>query len=98
MPAKIKLSVDGDNRIDLVSEDNDKIKTVSDKVDMTETTIIENTNYEILENKPAIEGNTLIGDKSLDQLGITKDSLGINPDSIGLSGAGEYAIYMLFHS
>ena len=98
MPAKIKLSVDEDNRIDLVSEDNDKIKTVSDKVDMTETTIIENTNYEILENKPAIEGNTLIGDKSLDQLGITKDSLGINPNSIGLSGAGEYAIYMLFHS
>lgn len=67
-------------------------------------TVIEGTNnYEELENKPSIEGNTLIGDMSLTQLGITAgnlditaDSLGITPDGIGLKTAGASSIMSLF--
>ena len=63
-----------------------------------------NTDYEVLENKPSIEGNVLIGDKTLDQLGITAEnldvtaeSLGITPESIGCDTCGAYAIAELFN-
>ena len=61
--------------------------------------------YEELDNKPSIEGNVLIGDKTLEQLGITAEnldvtaeSLGITPEEIGIDSADEYDIYNLFHS
>lgn len=34
--------------------------------------------YEALDNKPRIEGNVLVGDKRLAQLGITTDNLGLD--------------------
>jgi len=62
------------------------------------------TNYNLLSNKPSIEGNVLMGDKTLEQLGITAESLdvtaeslGITPESIGVDSADEYDIYNLFH-
>ena len=96
MSAKINLHVRGDP----------EIKLKSDAVDMTKNTyIVENTDYEVLENKPSIEGNELIGDKTLQQLGITPenlditaDSLGITPEDLGMGTADTYDIYMLFHS
>lgn len=95
MPAKISLHVDTDNTVQLES----------DLVDMTVTEEIVSNDYNVLKNKPSIEGNELIGDKSLEQLGITKDSLditaeslGITPEAMGMDTAGTYSIYSLFHS
>jgi len=94
MSAQMSLFTDKDNQI----------KITSDAVDMTKT-VIETTDYNKLENKPSIEGNELIGNKTLDELGINKDSLditaetlGITPESIGMDTADEYSIYSLFHS
>lgn len=67
-------------------------------------------NYEDLENKPAIEGNVLIGDMHLDELGITAENmditaeslginaetLGITPEDIGLQPAGAFKVAELF--
>lgn len=67
--------------------------------------------YNALENHPSIMGNELVGDKTLDQLGITAqnmdvnaeslgitaESLGITPEDIGVGVASSYDVYMLFH-
>lgn len=93
--ARINLHVRGDPAIELKS---DAVSIV------TEEEVV-NTDYEALDNKPSIEGNVLIGDKSLEQLGITAEnldvtaeSLGITPENLGLDTADTYDIYSLFHS
>lgn len=93
MGAKISLHVRGDPAIELASD-----AVVFEGEGGT-------TDYNMLENKPSIEGNVLIGDKTLEQLGITADglditaeSLGITPEEIGIDSADEYDIYNLFHS
>lgn len=80
------------------SRPDPSIRLISDSVNMSINNVVGTTNYEELENKPAIEGNTLIGDKTLEQLGITKEnmditaeSLGINADSLGIN-AGSLGI------
>ena len=90
--AHISLHVDNDPTLNLDS-------------DSVEMNTVVNDDYNILKNKPSIEGNELIGDKSLDQLGITKDSLdisieslGITPEAMGMDTADTYSIYSLFHS
>lgn len=94
MGARINLHVRGDPAIELKS----------DAVSIEHHEEIVNTDYEVLENKPSIEGNVLIGDKTLDQLGITAEnldvtaeSLGITPESIGCDTCGAYAIAELFN-
>lgn len=91
-------------RMSLFTDEDNQIKITSDAVNMTKT-IIETTDYNKLENKPSIEGNELIGNKTLDELGINKDSLditaetlGITPESMGMDTSDEYSIYSLFHS
>ena len=99
-------------RINLRTDDDANLRLKSDSVNMSENIIVESTDYNLLENKPSIEGNELIGDKTLDELGINKDSLnitadslgitseslGITPESIGINSADTYSIYSLFHS
>ena len=53
--------------------------------------------YEMLDNKPSIEGNILAGDKTLDELGITAEGLDVTAESLGIGLAKEYDIYSLFH-
>lgn len=67
-------------------------------------------NYNALSNHPSIMGNELIGDKTLEELGITpqnmdvtaeslgisKESLGLTPEDVGVGTAGAYDVYMLF--
>lgn len=91
--------------INLHSEEDSILKLESDSVNLPDVNIIDNVDYNILENKPSIEGNELIGDKTLGELGINKDSLditseslGITPESIGMGSADTYSIYSLFHS
>lgn len=91
-------------QMSLFTDEDNQIKITSDAVNMNKT-IIETTDYNKLENKPSIEGNELIGNKTLDELGINKDSLditaetlGITPESMGMDTADEYSIYSLFHS
>lgn len=100
------------SQIHLHSEEEGHIGLASDAILIGGNTIIESTDYNKLENKPSIEGNELIGDKSLSELGITKDSLnitpeslgitadslGITPESMGMNTADTYSIYSLFHS
>ena len=93
------------SRMHLHSDEEGRIKFTSDAVHIGGNTIIESTDYNKLENKPSIEGNELIGNKTLYELGITKDSLditaeslGITPESMGMSTADAYSIYSLFHS
>lgn len=93
MGAKVSLHVRGDSAIELTSD-----AVVIGGEGGT-------TDYNLLSNKPSIEGNVLIGDKTLDELGITAErlditaeSLGITPEEIGLDSADEYDIYNLFHS
>lgn len=94
MGARINLHVRGDPALEFES----------DPVVIGSETIIGTTDYEELENKPSIEGNVLVGDKTLEQLGITAEgmditaeSLGITPEDIGLDTADTYDIYSLFH-
>ena len=94
MAARISLHVRGDPAIELASD-----AVVMDGGEGG------TTDYEELSNKPSIEGNVLIGDKTLEQLGITAEnldvtaeSLGITPEEIGIDSADEYDIYNLFHS
>lgn len=86
MAARISLHVRGDPAIELASD-----AVVMDGGEGG------TTDYEELSNKPSIEGNVLIGDKTLEQLGITAEQLGITPEEIGLDSADEYDIYNLFH-
>ena len=73
-------------RIGLYTDKDGRIKITSDAVHVDKETIIEETtDYNKLENKPSTEGHELIGDKSLDQLGITKDALDITADSLGIT-------------
>ncbi len=87
MAARISLHVRGDPAIELASD-----AVVFDGGGDGGT-----TDYDELDNKPSIEGNVLIGDKTLEQLGITAEQLGITPEEIGLDSADEYDIYNLFH-
>lgn len=88
-----------------------KILRLKTDGDIHNETIFEGTkDYEELENKPAIEGNVLIGDMSLDQLGITAEnmditaeslginaeSLGITPEDLGMATAGAFKVASLF--
>lgn len=91
--------------ISLHVDEDPKLRLESDSVDINVTEEIVNDDYNVLKNKPSIEGNELIGDKSLEQLGITKDSLditaeslGITPEAMGMDTADTYSIYSLFHS
>lgn len=86
MGAKVSLHVRGDPAIELTS---DAVAIGGEGG---------TTDYNELSNKPSIEGNVLIGDKTLEQLGITPETLGITPEEIGLDSADEYDIYNLFHS
>lgn len=88
MGAKISLHVIRDPEI--------RLKT--DAVDMTHTYILECTDYEVLENKPSIEGNELIGNKTLQQLGITFENLNITAGALGIDTADTDDIHRLFHS
>lgn len=99
-------------RMNLRTDEDTRLKLKSDSVNMPGNIVVESTDYNLLENKPSIEGNELIGDKTLDELGINKDSLditadslgitseslGITPESIGMGSADTYSIYSLFHS
>ena len=94
MGARISLHVRGDPEISLAS----------DAVEMTATEEVVNTDYEALDNKPSIEGNVLVGDKTLTELGITAkaldvtaETLGITLEDIGCDTAGAYEIAMLFN-
>lgn len=91
--ARISLHVRGDPAIELASD-----------AVVLEPSGGGTTDYEELDNKPSIEGNVLVGDKTLAQLGITAESLdvtaeslGITPEEIGIDSADEYDIYNLFH-
>ncbi len=59
--------------------------------------------YNDLTNKPSIEGHVLVGNQTLEQLGITAqalditaESLGILPEDIGLKTATVEAVDSLF--
>lgn len=82
-------------KVDLTVGEETKLTIKSDSVNMS--TMV-NSDYEVLNNKPSIEGNVLIGDKTFEQLGLNADSLGIQPEDIGLDSADVYDIYSLFHS
>lgn len=92
--ARISLHVRGDPAVELAS----------DAVVMGGAEPSGTSDYEELDNKPSIEGNVLIGDKTLGQLGITADALGVTADSLGITAeslglgeAGAYDIAMLWN-
>ncbi len=92
-------------KISLHAETESNVQLESDLVEFSNEEVIETGDYNLLKNKPSIDGNELIGDKSLEQLGITKDSLditaeslGITPEAMGMDTADTYSIYSLFHS
>ena len=73
------------SKIYLQSDEDGRIRVTSDAVNMINNTVIETTDYNKLENKPSIEGNELIGDKTLDELGINAESLNVTAESLGIT-------------
>lgn len=72
-------------RINLRTDEDTSLELKSDSVNMPEDIIVESTDYNLLDNKPSIEGNELIGDKTLDELGINAESLNVTAESLGIT-------------
>jgi len=72
-------------RINLRTDKDTSLKLKSDSVNMPGNVIVESTDYNLLENKPSIEGNELIGNKTLDELGINAESLNVTAESLGIT-------------
>lgn len=75
MSAHIDLHVGGDPHVLLATDDVPSTSVISDAVNMVAPGAAD---YEELDNKPSIEGYTLVGDKRLNQLGITPDNMGLD--------------------
>lgn len=73
--------------IRLRTRDDPEISLTSDAVEMTQTIVEEivNTDYDALEHKPSINSVELVGDRTLEELGITAEGLDVTAESLGIT-------------